>query len=255
MMKLKLALRELFFLLPGPLLRAFFNSKFFMKFAFGGRFAISDLDLKLEPYLGFNQGFFIEIGGNDGFSQSNTKHLELFREWTGVLVEPYKKNWKRMLLTRKKSSFKFHGACVPNDFVGDSVSLTYSNLMTVSDSLDTDLPNRQSHADSGKQFLTRPSEVRQFIAPALTLTAVLDKSKAPYEIDFLSLDVEGAEIPVLRGLDFEKYRIRFILVETRSPELMESFLNSKGYVLEGQLTHHDFLFRDVKGSAKSGKIA
>ena len=35
-------------------------------------FALNDLDLKLKPYLGDGPGIFIEAGGNDGISQSNT---------------------------------------------------------------------------------------------------------------------------------------------------------------------------------------
>ena len=41
-----------------------------------------------ERYLNYNNGFFIEVGGADGVIQSNTIHLERYKNWTGVLVEP-----------------------------------------------------------------------------------------------------------------------------------------------------------------------
>ena len=38
-------------------------------------YALNQLDLKLLPYLGERPGVFIEAGGNDGISQSNTLYL------------------------------------------------------------------------------------------------------------------------------------------------------------------------------------
>ena len=48
-----------------------------MKVVFRGKFALGDLDARLESVLGSEAGYFVEIGGNDGITQSNTKRLEL----------------------------------------------------------------------------------------------------------------------------------------------------------------------------------
>ena len=55
----------------------FFNISIFSKPGLNG------LDDKLEKYLDYTNGFFIEAGGNDGFLQSNTYYLEKFKklEW------------------------------------------------------------------------------------------------------------------------------------------------------------------------------
>jgi len=45
--------------------------------------ALNDLDQKLKRYLDFENGFFIEAGGNDGLTQSNTYWFERFRGWRG----------------------------------------------------------------------------------------------------------------------------------------------------------------------------
>ena len=42
---------------------------------------------KIEKYLSEN-GLFIEVGANNGFSESNTYYLERFRNWNGILIEP-----------------------------------------------------------------------------------------------------------------------------------------------------------------------
>ena len=50
-------------------------------------YALNDLDRKLEKYLDFDNGVFVEAGANDGINQSNTLYLESRRGWRGVLVE------------------------------------------------------------------------------------------------------------------------------------------------------------------------
>ena len=50
--------------------------------------ALNDIDHKLEEYLPYKNGFFIEVGANDGFAQSNTYYFEKLRGWKGVLIEP-----------------------------------------------------------------------------------------------------------------------------------------------------------------------
>jgi hypothetical protein len=83
--------------------------------------------------------------------------------------------------------------------------------------------------------------------PARTLSAILDDAKAPITIALLSLDVEGAELKVLRGLDFAKYRIHWILVESRSIDRIAQYLAQFGFSLAAQLGGLDFLFELGEG--------
>jgi len=74
----------------------------------------------------------------------------------------------------------------------------------------------------------------------------MDKSNAPRVIDFLSLDVEGAETEVLRGVDFEKYSFKYMLIEHRDFNELEKFLGDKGYSFIEKLSYHDYLFKNDK---------
>ena len=94
--------------------------------------------------------------------------------------------------------------------------------------------------------MSNNEDVFSFGATAVTLNSILEKSKAPKEIDFLSLDVEGAELEVLKGIDFNKFSFKFMLIEVRDIKRMESFLLQHGYLLEKKFSTHDYLFRKKK---------
>ena len=62
-----------------------------------------------------------------------------------------------------------------------------------------------------------------------------------YEIDLLSLDVEGFELEVLKGLDLKRFSVSVILIETTNLTLVQLALGD-AYYLAQQFSHHDYLF-------------
>jgi hypothetical protein len=86
-------------------------------------------------------------------------------------------------------------------------------------------------------------QVRELDVVAATLTSVLDKYGFG-AIDFLSLDVEGYELGVLKGLDFDRYRPSFMLVEARFRDEIDEFLRPI-YQPIAELSHHDVLYKSV----------
>jgi hypothetical protein len=97
----------------------------------------------------------------------------------------------------------------------------------------------------GQQYRDDISEGKNFVievAPARTLTSILGEVGAPKRIRLLSLDVEGGELEVLKGLDFSTYSIEWLLVETHSLEALMKLLAPFGYIFHSALTHHDYVF-------------
>ncbi|MEO0835147.1 MAG: FkbM family methyltransferase, partial [Cyanobacteria bacterium J06642_3] len=74
-----------------------------------------------------------------------------------------------------------------------------------------------------------------------TLTSILDEYHVE-KIDFFSLDVEGFELNVLKGLDFNKYRPQYMLIEARFREEIEEYI-SPFYSQVDQFSYHDFLYK------------
>src|SRR6056300_1481023 len=59
----------------------------------GGYYSINQLDEQLEQYVNYDNGFYVELGANDGVSQSNSLYFETKRNWRGVLIEPSPHNF------------------------------------------------------------------------------------------------------------------------------------------------------------------
>ena len=109
------------------------------------------------------------------------------------------------------------------------------------------LQKHQSGYNEARITASRPSDKKpqqNVIDVRVTTFPVLAKAaNLSHKIDFMSIDVEGAEMAVLRSIDFEKFHIGALAVENNemSPEICE-FLQSKGYRCLGQLHMLDELF-------------
>jgi hypothetical protein len=149
-------------------------------------FALNDLERKMETYLGYNGGYFIEIGANDGVNQSNTLYYEKYRGWRGVLVEPFPTNFFKCRANRAPETKVYCAACVPFSYKERFVPMVYSNLMSVAEIAGSDIRDPRAHAMVGKQFLSAHEEVFTFGAEARTLNDILIDAQAPQIIDFFT---------------------------------------------------------------------
>jgi FkbM family methyltransferase len=217
------------------------KNKYLSKLSGKEYFGLNELDKKILNYINSRDGYFVELGANDGITQSNTKYFELFKGWHGVLIEPSPKQFKRLRKFRKRKNLFYNCACVAFDFPKESIELMYSNLMSVALEGRNDIQDPIAHAIEG-EIHSEKEKTFTFHAEARTLQSILDESNSPKLIDLLSLDVEGGELEVLGGVDFGRTNFRYIVIETRSINDVRQFLEDREYKEIAQLTHHDYLF-------------
>jgi len=168
--------------------------------------ALHRVDLKL-PFIKQRDGFFIEAGANDGVAQSNTLYLEQVRGWRGLLIEPVPALADMCRVNRSRCIIE-NAALVARDFEGDTIKMQACGLYSV---VQGSLAHETEHLQTGRatQKGVEPAEVE---VPARKLSDILDEHNIS-QIDFFSLDVEGFELQVLKGLDLERHRPDWLLIE------------------------------------------
>ena len=118
----------------------------------------------------------------------------------------------------------------------------FANLMSVVNGSLKTSDEQQKHIEAGIAVQNLQGTY-SIDVPARTLESVLDKIPRLPTINFFSLDVEGCELDVLKGLNLSKYRPKYILVEARFFDEVDSYLQAHGYEMLEQLTFHDYLYK------------
>lgn len=195
------------------------------------------LDHKLLSLMPYKNGVFIEVGALDGHGQSNTKLFEEFYDWTGILIEPSPNLFQVLCSNRPKSrcfgcalgAFEEDGSYGFGDFDGEYMSSLVGR--------------------TGK-----PAHVRVLIR---SLQSILDECGISH-VNFFSLDTEGYELNILKGIDFDKTTFDYMLIEvyTSQYDSIVALLAEKGYDLVSNFsnyskatnpnwdgTHNDYLFK------------
>lgn len=170
--------------------------------------------LKAEFFGSSRKGFFVEVGANQPQHDSQTWGFEQ-AGWTGVLVEPQPDLAERLRTARRARVVA--AACSSPENAGGTMTLFLSGPLS---SFKRDL------AVTG----IVPREAIE--VPVRTLDNILIEAGAPSPIDFVSIDVEGHEVEVLRGFDLARWRPRLLLIEDHVTSLAtHRFLTRAGYRL------------------------
>lgn len=202
-------------------------------------FGLNGLDLKLVDFLSYRNGTFVEAGANDGLAQSNTAFFERYLGWRGLLIEAIPELAQQCRTNRPRALVE-QCALVQSSFDEREIEMRYCNLMSFAKGARRSPSEDEEHLKRGLQFLANDDTIRDVKVPAKTLSSVIEKHGLQ-RIDLLSLDVEGYEGAVLRGLDLDKHAPKFILVEANYPDDIENALDGR-YSFLAQLSHHDRLY-------------
>jgi FkbM family methyltransferase len=212
-------------------------------FPFRRTFAVPELHAAIKKEFGnYSSGVFFEAGANDGLLFSNTAYLERYQAWTGILVEALPHKFVECVRNRRNAIVE-HCALVAPDYDETAVELRYGNLMSFAPALSA--IDESGQIETAKVFMSDQERVlanQTFIAPARTISYILGKYGIRH-INLMILDLEGAELQALRGIDFDKVRIDNILIEVRALEEMDTFLILHGYHRSAQWADFDYLYK------------
>lgn len=182
-------------------------------------------------------GYAIEVGGADGINGSPTKCLE-DRGWKTLLIEPNPQLYAKAKAVRPYV-FNFAAGEVCEDGVGMMVyTLEGGNESAVS-GLKPDVKLIEQH-----QHLIKDQRLELVDKRTLNI-AIYEWSKLLGEeipnIDFLSIDTEGTELDVMRGLNIEKWKPKIIALENNFEDHnYRRTMYNYGYILYNRIGVNDY---------------
>ena len=157
-----------------------------------------------------NQGFYVDAGCYHPLHLNNT-YLLYKKRWSGINIDLSKFSIDLFNYMRPNDT-NVNSAVTNND--GETIVYHQKEISQLSTIKKEVAENRMQGSIKEKKIISQK------------LTTILNKSKFnKRKIDFLNIDLEGADLEALRSLDFEIYRPKIICVEItdRQIEIAETY--------------------------------
>ena len=174
----------------------------------------------LEYFKNKKNGFYVDVGCYHPIHRNNTYLLHK-QGWNGINIDTSKFSIDLFNFIRSKD---LNYNCAISD-KNEIVKLFYQKKLSQLSTIEI---------DQAKKVFQGNIKVKEI--QAFTLDEILSRSKYKNtKIDFLDIDVEGADLKVLEGLSFEIYKPELVCVEIHEKEIKQSeiykFLVDENYEL------------------------
>ena len=158
-------------------------------------------DLAIDGILGCKKdGFFIDIGANDPTILSNTKRF-YDRGWSGINIEPDPRIFAKIIKERPRN-------------INLNIGIGPSNQISPFYLLSADTLSSFDIHDARRNCRVHHEKIiEQVNIQMLPLVDIFRRYVKDINVDFMSIDVEGLELVILKSNDWEKYRPKIILIE------------------------------------------
>lgn len=194
-----------------------------------------------QDYIVFNEffknksnGVFCDVGGNHPLHLNNTRYFEELG-WRGYVFEPLP-HMKELWDKHRKAKFFPYAA---SDSEGE---ITFS---VVKDA--TGWEDMLSFVKETRE-INYKYEIEDITVQAKTLRSVFEEENIRH-IDYMSIDVEGHELNVLNGIDFDKVSIDVLTVENNAPscivygdDKIRKIMFENNYILWGRIVGLDDIY-------------
>lgn len=179
-------------------------------------------------------GVFVDIGAYDGIEGSNSYFFEKHLEWKGLCVEPIPSVFQKLIKNRNCFCEQV-AAWKENDIKKFKIIEGYSEML--SGLVDCYEDEHKSRIDlEVKNFNQKTNEIE---IKCVDINLLLSKYNL-YNIDFLSIDVEGGELEIVKRIDFSKFNIKYITIENNYKNvLIEEVLKKSNFTFINRLNIDD----------------
>jgi FkbM family methyltransferase len=186
--------------------------------------------------MGKERGRYVEVGANHPIRLNNSFLLERCN-WTGISIDPLSKYNQEWLKLRKQT------------FVNVAIGDIDTTLQFV------EFSGSESWYDmmSGFKQYIRPEDLITFSSIEYEVQVKKLDKVIPFDtFDVLLIDVEGAEMQVLKGLDLSKHRPKYVLLENATfiggDSNLRKYMRTKGYKLITRIGCTDDVFERINES-------
>ena len=196
----------------------YIKHKFFIK---KKSYAMDNEDTEVLNYFKDKEnGFYVDVGCYHPIHRSNTYLL-------------HKKNWNGINIDTSQFSIDLFNHMRPDDL---NYNCAISNKNEIISLFYQKELSQLSTTDKDQAETVFQGHIKEKSIQAFTLDEILNRDKfKDVKIDFLDIDVEGADLKVLEGLSFDKFKPELVCVEIHAKEIKKSdiynFLVNKNYEL------------------------
>jgi len=188
--------------------------------------------------LGEQPGYFIESGAFDGITESNCYFFEEALGWKGGNVEPFPHHFKKLVRNRP------HAVNMNCALSADNGVHRFTHVAHPTHG--DDFGNGSlSHKSDHKRLLHKNGcTFHHLDVTTMTYDTLVESAGLP-RVDLLSLDVEGHEGEVLKGMRKKRYRPRLLCIETGHDEdgELHAQLDAMGYRKDSEYLVNSFYLR------------
>ena len=188
-----------------------------------------DKYLETNIFKGFKNGFFVDIGAHNGKNINNTLYFEKNNNWTGLNVEPIKNVFDKLVINRPNNINLNCAVCNNNGETEFIYNKGYSEMISgLKDTYDSRHWERLQKEIKTKNSITELIKVK-----TKKLETICDENNISH-INYLSIDVEGAEFEVIKSINFNKVFIDVIGFENNYGDTsipIIKYLEDKNFVI------------------------
>jgi FkbM family methyltransferase len=195
--------------------------------------------LEKNIFKGYKNGFYVDIGAHDGLTINNTIYFSKYNNWKGINVEAIKEVYDK-LVENRPTDININCAICNKD--GEAEFITnkgYTEMISgLKDNYD---PRHVRRLDN--ELRTNGGTSETIIVQTKKLQTIFNEHNVTH-VNYLSIDVEGAEFDVIKSIDFDSVFIDVIGFENNyydSSVPIIKYLEEKNYRILEVVGHDIFM--------------